>query len=32
MPSLDYSRLADIYDEYCIFDQDAPFFLSAAGP
>lgn len=30
MPSLDYSRLSDLYDSYCLFEEDIPFFVELA--
>lgn len=30
MTSLDYSRVADIYDGYCVYDGDIPFWVSLA--
>lgn len=29
MPALDYSRIADLYDAYCRFDGDVPYFVRA---
>ena len=29
MPALDYSRIADLYDAYCRFDADVPYFVRA---
>jgi len=31
MPAYDYSVLADIYDDFCVFDEDIEFFRSAAA-
>jgi predicted RNA methylase len=28
MTSLDYSRVADIYDGYCLYDEDVPYWVS----
>lgn len=30
MVSFDYSRVADLYDGFCVFDQDVPFFVGLA--
>ena len=30
MPAYDYSVLADLYDDFCVFDEDIEFFRSAA--
>lgn len=29
MPALDYSRIADVYDAYCRFEADVPYFVRA---
>lgn len=29
VPALDYSRIADVYDAYCRFDADVPYFVRA---
>jgi SAM-dependent methyltransferase len=31
MPAYDYSLLADLYDDFCVFDEDIEFFRSAAA-
>jgi len=31
MPAYDYSVLADLYDDFCVFDEDIEFFRSAAA-
>ena len=31
MPAYDYSVLADLYDDFCVFDEDVEFFRSAAA-
>jgi 16S rRNA G966 N2-methylase RsmD len=30
MTSLDYSRVADIYDAYCLYEEDIPFWVTVA--
>lgn len=30
MVAFDYSRLADLYDAYCVYDQDLPFYVGLA--
>ncbi len=30
MASFDYSGVADLYDSFCVFDQDVPFFVGLA--
>lgn len=31
MPAFDYSAIADIYDDFCVFDADLGFFRELAG-
>jgi SAM-dependent methyltransferase len=31
MPAYDYSKLADIYDDFCVWDDDIGYFLDAAA-
>jgi SAM-dependent methyltransferase len=30
VPALDYAQIADLYDAYCVFDADIPYFVNAA--
>lgn len=32
MPAYDYSRVADLYDDFCVFDGDLDFFRRAVTP
>jgi SAM-dependent methyltransferase len=32
MPAYDYAAVADIYDDFCVFDEDIPFFQRQVEP
>ena len=31
MPAMDYARVAELYDDYCVFAGDIPFCVALAG-